>query len=112
MDIETAEALETLRVDIHRIETSLTSEMRAGDGSLRTEIGRVETSLTSEIHRVETSLTSEIRRVETSLTSRIDDRYDDSKRHTDVLFESLRDDIRMVAEAVVALGAKVDARHP
>jgi predicted nuclease with TOPRIM domain len=37
----------------------------------------------------------------------------DLKRHTEVLFESLRDDIRIIAEGVVSLDAKtrsLDAR--
>jgi hypothetical protein len=33
----------------------------------------------------------------------------ENRRHTNVLFESLRDDIRIVAEGVAALSAKVDA---
>ena len=64
MDTETAEAIDTLRVDI--------------------------ASLRAEMHEL----------------------HDDSKRHADVLNESLRDDIRMVAEAVVALGEKIDRRYP
>lgn len=33
---------------------------------------------------------------------------EEMKRHTAVLVESLRDDIRMLAEAVVSLDAKID----
>ncbi len=98
MDVETAETVEALRTDIHRVETSLTIE-----------IGRVETSLTIEIGRVEASLTGKIDRAETSLTSRMLELHEDARRHTDVVAESLRDDIRMVAEGVVALAAKIDA---
>jgi hypothetical protein len=34
---------------------------------------------------------------------------DNTKRHMDVVAESLRDDIRIIAEGVVALSAKVDS---
>jgi hypothetical protein len=49
------------------------------------------------------------------LTARIDETarqlragIADSRRHTDVLFESLRDDIRLVAEGLAVVGAKID----
>jgi hypothetical protein len=35
--------------------------------------------------------------------------HGDTKRHVDVVTESLRDDIRIIAEGVVALTAKVDS---
>jgi len=57
MDTETAEAVETLRSDIHRVEH---------------EVVRVETSLTARIEHVETSLTARIEHVETSLTAKIE----------------------------------------
>lgn len=83
MDIETADALDTLT------------------GNIR----RVETSLTGAINRVETSLTGQVNRVETSLTSRIED----LKRHADIRFESVHDDIRMLAEGIASLATKVDS---
>ena len=90
MDIETAEALDTLRSDIRRVER---------------EVVRVETSLNSKIERVEASLSVKIEHVETSLTARMDAH----KRHTDVRLESMHDDIRMLAEHVVTLSSKVDS---
>ena len=51
------------------------------------------------------TLRTDIRRVESTLR----DRIDETRRHTDVLFESLRDDIRMIAEGVVSIDAKVCA---
>src|SRR5436853_26360 len=94
MDIETAEAVDTLRMDMRRVETSLTDE-----------IARVETSLTGRIANVETSLTEESARLETSLTARMDEH----KRHADVQFESIHGDIRMLAEHLVSLTGKVDS---
>ena len=129
MDVETAEAVDTLRNDIHRVdrqvarvETSLTGEIARVETSLTAEIARVETSLTAEITRVETSLTAKIDGVATSLTAKIDgvetsltakmhELNEDTRRHTDVQFESLRDDIRLLAEHLVSLDAKVDSRR-
>ncbi len=42
--------------------------------------------------------------------SEVRELHGDAQRHVDVLFEGLKDDIRMVAEAVVALSFKVDGR--
>jgi hypothetical protein len=84
MDIETTEAIDGLRGDVRRVE--------------------------SEVQRVESSLTARIDGVESSLRSEMRDLHADAKRHADVLYESLHDGIRMVAEAVVSLSAKVDGR--
>jgi hypothetical protein len=94
MDAQTADAVDTLRADIRHVETSLTAD-----------IHRVETSLSADIRQVETSLTGEIHRVRVE----IHELNSDTKRHVDVVTESLRDDIRIVAEGVVALTAKVDS---
>lgn len=81
MDIETAEALDTLRTDIRRVEKSLTGE-----------ISRVETSLTAKIEHVETALTAKM---------------DEHKRHTDIRLESMHDDIRLLAENLASLSVEV-----
>ena len=87
MDTETAEAVDTLRADI-----------RDGDESVLSEIRRVETSLRTEIGEQRVELRAETRGL-----------IDENRRHLNVIFESLRDDIRMVAEGVVALSTKVDS---
>jgi hypothetical protein len=89
MDIETAEAIDSLRVDVRRVESSLTKR-----------IDRVESSLTERIDRVESSLRAEMREL-----------HDDAKRHADIIRESLHDDIRMLAEAVVSLSERIDQRR-
>jgi len=101
MDIETAEVVETLRADIHRVE----HEVVRVETSLIARIDHVETSLNAKIEHVETSLNAKIDGVETSLTSKMDEH----KRHTDVRLESMHDDIRMLAEHVVTLSSKVDS---
>jgi hypothetical protein len=67
MDMETAEALDAIRGDIRRVETTLSTEI----GELRLEIL-------------------------------------EGRRHTEVLSESLRDDIRLVVERLAVVSAKVD----
>ena len=79
MDIETSEAIDALRGDLRRVETTLDDK----------------------IDRVESSLRFEIR-----------EGLAENRRHFEVIAEGLRDDIRMIAEGVVALGAKVDALRP
>ena len=100
MDIETAEAVDTLRTDIRRVECSLTDE-----------IVRVETSLTDRIEGVESSLTAKIEHVEMSLSAKMHEFNEDAKRHSDVQFESVRDDIRILAEGFALLSAKIDSRR-
>jgi hypothetical protein len=85
MDIETAEAVETLRSDIHRVE--------------------------HEVVRVETSLTARIEHVEMSLSAKMHELNEDAKRHSDVQFESVRDDIRILAEGFAALSTRIDSRR-
>jgi phage-related minor tail protein len=98
VDLETAEAVDTLRTDIRRVERSLTGE-----------ISRVETSLKGEISRVETSLNGKIEHVETSLTAKMHELNEDAKRHADVRFESMHDDIRLLAENLASLSVQVSS---
>ena len=71
MDMETAEALDAIRGDIRRVESTLSTEI----DELRHEVWR---------------------------------EMLEGRRHTEVLFESLRDDIRLVAEGLAVVSAKVD----
>jgi phage host-nuclease inhibitor protein Gam len=107
MDIETAEAVETLRADIHQVER----EVVRVETSLTAKIEHVETSLTAKIEHVETSLTAKIEHVETSLTAKMHELNEDAKRHSDVQFESVRDDIRILAEGFATLSARIDSRR-
>ena len=70
MDMETAEALDAVRGDIRRVETTLSTEIDELRHELRLEML-------------------------------------EGRRHTEVLFESLRDDIRLVAEGLAVVSAKV-----
>ena len=114
MDIETAEAVDSLHSDIRRVgrevtrvETSLTARIEHVETSLTARIEHVETSLTAKIEHVETSLTARINQVEASLTATMRELNEDAKRHTDVRFESMRDDIRLLAEGFASLSIEV-----
>jgi hypothetical protein len=86
-----------------RLRTSMdtwTSEALA----LRSDIRGVEATLTARIDDTEQRLSARIDHVAQQLRGEIAD----ARRHSDVLYESLRDDIRLVAEGVAVIGAKVD----
>jgi len=97
MDVETSGAIEQLGRRIDALEGSLRGEFRAGldalGGSLRGEFR-------AGLDALEGSLHAEFR---TGLA--------ENRRHAEVLFESLRDDIRMLAEGFATLTAKLDSRH-
>ena len=80
MDTRTAEAIK-----------QLSDVVREGLGELRTEIRDVRTELQTEIRDVRTELRTEI---------------EDVKRHSDVIAESLRGEIRLVSEGVIGLDEK------
>ena len=96
MDVETAEVIDTLRTDNRRVEIALTER-----------IDSVESSLTARIDGVENSLSHKIEHVESSLTARMHELHEDAKRHSDVQIESVRDDIRMLAEGFATLSVEV-----
>ena len=61
------------------------------------------------------SLRSDIRRVEITFETRLEVTAQqlrreivDCRRHLEVLIESLRDDVRLIAEGLAVVGAKVD----
>jgi len=94
MDLETASAIESLRKDLDRTRTDL------GD----------------RIAGVETSLGRQLATVENTLRAQSDSRVTMLTRHTAVLTESVRDDVRIVADGLaavtaelVAVSAKIDA---
>jgi len=129
MDVETSEAIERLGQRIDALEASLRSEFRAGLGKLGSRFDAMEPrfgGLESRFDAMESrfdGLESRFDAMEPrfdSLESRFDSlesrfdtvdsgleaRFAESRRHTDVLFESLRDDIRMLAEAFATMSAK------
>ncbi|HZT78131.1 MAG TPA: hypothetical protein VFA27_15865 [Vicinamibacterales bacterium] len=86
MDAETVDAIDRLSDRIDRLEVSLRGEMAQMQDGLRGEMSRMGDDLRAEFR--------------TGLS--------ENRRHADVLFESLRDDIRLVAEGVAHLAVKID----
>jgi hypothetical protein len=99
MDVETSEAIEQLGRRIDALEGSLRGEFRAGLARLESRFGGLESRFDGLESRFDT------------MESGLEARFAESRRHTDVLFESLRDDIRMLAEGFATLTAKLDSRH-
>jgi septal ring factor EnvC (AmiA/AmiB activator) len=97
MDIETAGAIEQVHARIDAVEQSLRTEIRRESASVRSELA----SIRSELASTRSELGDEIRE---SLA--------EAKRHAQVLNESVRDDIRMLAEVVAAMSTKRDSHAP
>jgi len=93
MDVETSEAIEQLGQRIDALEGSFRGEI----GSVRGEIG----SVRGEIGSVRSEIGS--------LRSEVRAGLAENRRHAEVLFESLRDDIRMLAEGFATLTARLDS---
>lgn len=62
----------------------------------------------TRLSEVDTRLSTEIRRVESTLRQEIREDGAATRRHFDVVAESVRDDIRIIAEGLIALDAKVE----
>jgi len=86
MDIETAEAIDRLSERIDHLASSLHGEMAETRDGLRTDMVEMRGGLRAEMAAMR----------------------DELRRRTDVVFESLRDDIRLVAEGVAHLAVKID----
>lgn len=97
MDVETSGAIEQLGRRIDALEVSLRSEFRAGFAKLGSRFDGLEPRFDGLESRFDT------------MESGLEARFAENRRHTDVLFESLRDDIRMLAEAFATLSAKRDS---
>jgi len=97
MDAETLDAIDSLRNEIRRLGTSVNARFDT-----------VESRFDSLDSRFDT-LESRFDTLESSLAARIDDAKADMKRHFDIVAESTHDDVRIIAEGLVALNAKVDA---
>jgi hypothetical protein len=104
MDIETSQAIESLRGDIRRVETTLTGEI----GKLRAQIVTRD-ELHGDMAAMREELHGDMLAMRTELHGDMAAMRDELKRHTDIRFESLRDDIRLVAEGFAVLSAKVDS---
>ena len=108
MDIETADAIGTLGDEIRRVETTLRGEIQRVESSLTDEVRRVETTLRGEMHGMRDELRGEMHGIRDDLRGELRAGLTENRRHAEVLTESLRDDIRIVAEGVAVVSAKLD----
>ena len=65
-------------------------------------------ALDASLHEVDCRLSAEIRRVETTVLHEIHEQGIATRRHFDVVTESMRDDFRIIADGLIALDAKVE----
>lgn len=98
MDLEVVEAIESLREDVSRVETSLRAEIGNQVGMLRAEMA-TKTELAAL--RAEMATKTDLAALREELI-----------RHSHLLYESLHDDIRILAEGFAVLSAKIDRITP
>lgn len=103
MDAEIKDQFVAVRADLRNTD----SRVQTLDGRVQTLDARVQT-LDASLHEVDARLSAEIRRVETTLRHEMREEGIATRRHFDVVAESLRDDIRIIAEGLIALDAKVE----
>ena len=104
MDAETFDAIDSLRNEIRRLGTSVNARF----DTVESRFDTLESRFDPRDSRLDT-LESRFDTLESSLAARIDDAKADMKRHFDIVAESTHDDVRIIAEGLVALNAKVDA---
>jgi hypothetical protein len=101
MDIQTAKAIDRVRTDLRRVDTKLRKAIAelATKAELREAIAEATAGLATKGQLLATA--AELR-----------EGLADNRRHAEVLTESVRDDIRIVAEGLALLGEKVDRLIP
>ena len=76
--------------------------------AMDTEVTEAIDRLSDRIDHLELSLRGEMADMRDGLRAEMADMRDELRRHTDVVAESLHDDIRLVAEGVAHLAARID----
>jgi hypothetical protein len=109
MDLETASAIESLRNDLDRSTTDLADRILAVETSLGRKLATTEDALRAEMRQVRDEITRDLR-------AEMGQVRDEVTRNAAVLTESVRGDVRTVADGLatvsaqlVAVGAKIDA---
>jgi chromosome segregation ATPase len=110
MDAEIKDEFNAVRAQLRNTDGRLqTIEARVQtlDGRVQALDGRVQT-LDGRVQALDQHVQSLDERVET-LDERVQTEGITTRRHFDVIAESLRDDIRIIAEGLIALDAKFEA---
>ena len=109
MDTETSEVIERINARIDALEVTLRSEIRGETTTLRGEMSSLRDDLRGEMSSMRDDLRGEMSSLRDELRTEIRDSLEESKRHAQVLHESGRDDIRMLAEAFAVMSVKLDS---
>jgi hypothetical protein len=105
MDVETTAAIEHLSDRIDRLETSVRAEFADVRAEMRSEFADVRAEMRSEFADVR----AEIRNGFADARTELRNGNDANRRYTDVLVETLRDDIRILAEGFATISIKLDS---
>jgi hypothetical protein len=127
MDLETAGAIEHLSERIDALETSLRAEIHGESAAVRIDLreeiraegAAVRAELRAEIRAEGEAIRAELRNeiraegeaVRTELRTEIREGLAENRRHSEVLYDNLRDDIRILAEGFASLSTKIDANQ-
>ncbi len=103
MDSETADAFEKLSREVREGLQDVRTEIREGLQGVRTELRG---EFRQGLQDVRTELRAEIREGLQGVRTELSAEIQDVKRHSDVIAESLRGEIRLVAEGVAGLDEK------
>ena len=99
----------SLRDDFRAESASLRGDLRAESASLRTESASLRDDLRVESASLRGELRNESSSLRTELRAEFREGLAENRRHTEVLFESLRDNIRMLADGFAAMSTKLDS---
>lgn len=118
VDIDTAQALERLDDRVAALDAKLDrtgsepcADMRALGAGLHGRVDALRDELRVEISAVRVELRAEMVVFRDTLRDELRDGLAENRRHTHV-FESVRDDIRMIAEGVTVVAARLDSLRP
>ena len=131
MDTETSEVVERINARIDALEVTLRAEIRGESAAVRDELraeirgesaairdalggemSSMRDDLRGEMSSMRDDLRGEMSLMRDELRTEIRDSLEESKRHAQVLHESVRDDIRMLAEAFAARSTRLDSNQP
>jgi tetrahydromethanopterin S-methyltransferase subunit B len=105
MDVETSAAIDRVSDRIDALDVSVNDRIDALDASVNGRIDALDVSVNDRIDALDASVNGRT----DELRAEVRDGFVEARRHTDVLFESLRDDIRILADGVAHVSAKLDS---
>jgi hypothetical protein len=92
----------TLRADLRRVEITLAARIDA-------RVAANDSLLRDQVQREGQELRAEMAEFREDMVRRLVEARDETRRHIDALADNLRDDIRLIADRLVALDAKAES---